>query len=258
MLLAMSVLTVMLTGVIRPADVRCETRQDRVDNEYVATAIKGLWSPHEVERSRAIADLIKLNDKAVPALLGLLEDIKRNPQGPRFPTGKEEEGSLAWERFQKSPNNSIKDITRLEITSRLEKDAIDIVGELRARVAVPLLIEIMAHRMKDNWIRPRWSAEMLALQKIGQPAIPLLVDLIEAQFPPVRFGSSVTPEEAAIFSKSIESTAKTRAVMVLGEIGDKEALPALERLLKRCAAEELVCPDDKFIMEAIKNIQAKR
>ena len=165
------------------------------DESRAAMLIKELWSANGAEREQARLDLVRLNRSAIPGLMSLLSDIVKDRSRPRFATGREEERRVLWQHFQDSALSSSVDLSEVEITSRLEQDAIDILGDLQSVDAVPILIEVMKCRIKYNWIREPWSAEMIALQKIGKPAVPALVRLIEdaeegARF--VRAGPSIT------------------------------------------------------------------
>ena len=247
--------SVALTGTF---NVMAQSQQPISDEEKAALAIKLLWSADNAERERAKADLVKLNERAIPGLMTLLIDLIDNPTTPRFVTGREEEGKTLWGHPLDSPGITDK-ISEVIINSRLEYDIIEILGDLRAKEAIPILVEIMECRMKDNWLRQRMLPEMKALVKIGKPAVPALIKSIEeAEERATPTGSrnpSITEAELQVFIRSSIETAQTRAVIVLGEIGVKSALPVLEKLLEQSNDPNKAVADVRYIQEAIKQIK---
>jgi hypothetical protein len=45
--------------------------------------------------------------------------------------------------------------------------------------------------------------------------------------------------------------------MVLGDIGDRDALPILEKLLEKSQGPDKMCADIRYIQEAIRKIKEK-
>jgi len=113
---------------------------------------------------------------------------------------------------------------------------------------------------------------MRSLAQIGAPAVPDLIQELESaasnasslvlndEVAPSRSGD--TPrllEENTKWDGSREiSIIRIRAVLVLGEIGDERALPALERLLLNDpSAPRLVEFESSYVTRAIQNIREK-
>lgn len=240
-------------------EIPAQSQQPRSDEEKAALAIKLLWSADEKEIERAKVDLIQLNESAIPGLLTLLRDLIDNPTTPRFVTGREEEGKTLWGHPLDSPGITDK-IHEVIINSRLEYDIIEILGDLRAKEAIPTLVDIMEYRIKDNWLRQRMLPEMIALVKIGKPAVPALIKSIEEAeeraTPKGSSGPGITEAELQVFIRSSIVTSQTRAVIVLGEIGDKSALPVLEKLLEQSNDPNKAVADARYIRGAIRQIKS--
>jgi HEAT repeat protein len=170
-------------------------------------------------------------------------------------------------------------VYRLVINARLISDAIFLLGELGAVEAVPVLIHIMENGEMYTSSQPR-GIEMDALCRIGAPAVPFLIKSIEnakisaAEAEPVYFGFSIEIDsegkadgeasdqqgQSALddpdFEQGIEQIAlsiKRKALDVLGEIGDKEALPFLENLTQKEGNKSLVYG----ILATIKRIKSE-
>ena len=173
------IFTVALASLLITLKAPAQLQQPGPDEDKAASAISLLWSPNEAEREQAKAEIIRLNEKAISGLLALLEDIFENPSKPRFANGREEEGKILWEQYLSLPRNVVGNIYEFEISGRLKNDIIEVLGDLRPNSAIPILVKIMKYRMKDNWIRQRTEPEMIALTKIGKPAVPALIKLIQ-------------------------------------------------------------------------------
>ena len=252
------ILVIASVALLGTSKIIARTQQPRPDEEKAALAIKLLWSADEKEIERAKVDLVKLNESAIPGLMTLLRDLIDNPTTPRFVTGREEEGKILWGHPLDSPGIADK-IHEVIINGRLEYDIIEILGELRVEGAIPILVEIMECRMKDNWLRQRMLPEMIALGKIGKPAVPALIKSIEEAEEKATSTSTrnphITEEELQVFIRSSIEKRQTRAVIVLGVIGDNSALPVLEKLLEQSNDPNKAMADVRYIREAIKKIK---
>jgi hypothetical protein len=242
-------------------------QQKALPQDVVEVAIKQLWSSDEKVRLSAKEKLIQFGSEAIEPVLALLEEVTTN-EARRFMTGKEQEGAEAWKRVKQA--EEIKDSEQrdkllsgkggliekafeYEITVRLKWDSIEILGRLRAEKAIPLLIEQMLLVPKLNWLREYWNPAMEALAEIGPAAVPKLIETIEKAREEVssgRFSSPISDEQRQYIIESFIITRQTRAVMVLGRIGDARALPFLSGLPE-------VYPMRYYVKEAIKNIIEK-
>src|SRR5215467_4061891 len=103
-------------------------------DDGVSIAVKQLWSADNAVRDNAKSVLVRLGSVAIPALILLVEDLLNNSY-PRFPTGKELEGSKALDRFQsvgdQEANLVYDQIRLLAINRRLIDDVIEILGRIR-------------------------------------------------------------------------------------------------------------------------------
>jgi HEAT repeat protein len=150
-----------------------------------------------------------------------------------------------------------RQVIDLGTKSRSENDIYEILGRLRAAEAVPILVAIMEEEEIDNMIQGM-SPVMRALAEIGSAAVPELIRSINeakvtaSDFPEPR-GSDISEEARQWYLGIIQGRIELRATLVLGEIGDRRAIPALERLQSTS--------DNQFIQEqareAIRKIQDK-
>jgi HEAT repeat protein len=236
-------------------------------DDAAAEAIQQLWSSNRNERTRAKARLLELGRLSVPALLALLQDLL-DKSGQRYSLGNEERGRAALERWHHSVDTGDKDgaaqayrdFSRWEITSRLREDAIFLLGALRAEEAVPLLIDIMAREEADSPLSRYEGPEMVALEQIGSAAVPMLLEVLETPAKAERAPAGNAPSTASggwalgQHGGHFEYfKARSRAAMVLGEIGDIRALPVLQDMLAS-NEDSLLAP---YLKEAINRIRKR-
>jgi hypothetical protein len=221
-------------------------------------AIKKLWSSSESERKDGMNEVLSIGPTSIEPLLQLLTDLIRD-QRPRFASGTEEEGSHALKEYLrverefengKCTYDEMRTVrsrlSTLTINSSLMTGVVYLLGELKAERAVPALIEIMNRHWDMTPNGPEIpSPETAALRKIGTAAVPQLNQNLEdpapraCNFEPLVYDWRIADEEDDS-SDLDEGDAECReqiglirhrVVWLLGEIGDPEALPALERLL---------------------------
>jgi hypothetical protein len=271
--------------------------------------VEKLWSASEAERQEGKAAMTRLGSLSVDPLVALLKDLIEDPH-PRFPIGKELEGKNALDRGWQADRERqerikdrqgpldvhrevtealgvFKEVRALAINSRLLFDVIELLGVLRAEAAVPVLVEILETEggginfSSAQNMRP----EMIALVKIGPPAVPALIQSIQdanrrvahAVSYPTRLILSPTPEPSEFHESECEEFEEetdaeddgraldgpldvmamrliARAAMVLGAIGDTSALPALQAMLteKNCGIAR------HYIVQAIQDIEGTR
>lgn len=226
--------------------------QSPVDAEL---AVKRLWSPSEDGRQAARQEIGEIGAPAIPHLISLLEDIFKNPGLERFATGKEVDGAEALRQFEERTSDSPWDLTW-----RLESDACELLGHLRAVEAVPLLVQIMERgHVADKFAS--MSDAMRALVQIGREAVPKLVEslqMAQTRVNSTRFDNhEVTEEQKQYFVADIVDI-RARVARVLGEIGDERALPVLEQAQHRFGEFDSWRPDIPYIEAAIRKIKDKR
>ena len=242
--------------------------------------IEGLYSPNDPERELAKRELLKAGTMAVKPLCSLLTDLLENPY-PRFPKGEEEEAARFLTLYPRmvAQNMSLADHERsfaiadkYFINSRLISDIVELLGRLRAEAAVPNLIRIMQSR--DLYAgTDGFGKEMVALTRIGEPAVPYLIAALKDAKETARRREDVnlsfvvdeeeTDEEEVgeiiNWDQSEEDAEEIairlhkillRAVMALGEIGDSKGLSFLEGFLKET--------DNESVIAEIKAILLKR
>jgi hypothetical protein len=95
-----------------------------------------------------------------------------------------------------------------------------------------------------------WSLAMENLVEVGKRAVPKLLATIEK----ARDLASSYVGSSDYFIKTQTRIIQTRAVMILGQIGDARALPALYKL----RAEDELCPLRCEVDYAIKNIERRQ
>jgi len=148
--------------------------------DAVSKAIQGLWSPRDSDGARSKDQILRFGSQSITALIKLLEDIADKPE-PRFAAGKEEEGRRLWDRAQSSKIDKLdthawQALNEVEISSRLYRDALELLGQLRAEAAFPLVLRLMS---TDTEVLSKKHAEMQTLVKIGRAAIPKLLEILE-------------------------------------------------------------------------------
>lgn len=212
-------------------------------DKQVEQLIMKLSSAEDNERQMAKAELIQMGTRAVEPLMNFLEDLVKNP-GPRYVTGKEQEGAKVAEQYKiltisKQPTSEYRaELAALEISVRLKRDVYEILGKLKAIETIPTLIAIMQKREAYNGDE-FFNDEMSVLVEIGTPAVPHLIDTIEkAEATAASLLQSTLLDESLnrekvrqMMMKRDAQLIKLRAAMVLGEIGDATALPVLNHLL---------------------------
>jgi hypothetical protein len=241
--------------------------------------IKILWSSENSEKELAIMQLSESGPDAILPLLTLLFDLAKNPH-PRFPTGKEKEGETAintffelLDQFDLQNQDAIlldklgtlrKQIDDLAINQRLAKDAIFLLGKLKAGEAVPFLIKLFEYRAMIGGYS--YTDEMSALESIGSVAIPYLIKAITETENRVRSLSleaisfeyninCVKPDSAkkSLFElaeddhhaeSEYEIQRRTyyiqyRALMILRSMKAHQAIPDLKKIIKETKDEDL-------------------
>lgn len=232
------------------------SREAVTEDDAINKAIRGLWSARDLDRASAKDQILQLGRKSIPALIKLLEDVANNP-GPRFASGREEEGRHVWERvqsanFDKLDIHELDALREVEITWRLYRDALEPLGQLRAEAAVPLVVRLMS---TDGPVLSKKNSEMQALVEIGSAAVPKLLEIIETSDEILAsddywLGADHEYAQGPRKFRFVPHFIKSRAAMVLGRIGDSSVLPALESALKRASDRDLI----ESLQEAIRHL----
>jgi hypothetical protein len=250
----------MIISLFPNASVARGIIQGLTSDDNPTLIIKGLWSPDDSKRQEAKQAILRAGRKAIPQLVSLLSNILKNPQSHRFATGKEEEGAEA----SKNLNEVSSDYWfSLEISWRLKYDAVEMLGLLKADEAVPLLIEFMEKEESYN-LMEKMNTAMDALVKIGQPSVPKLIQEIKTAHLKAANGlvrdSQYKMKEAEDRESILIETAKIqiRAAMVLGEIGELQALTVLEELLEPAADPFLLKLRKPYVEEALELIRKRQ
>lgn len=258
-------------------------------------SIRKLWSTEDAVRGEGKRELIALGPAREP-LTALLRDLM-NCRHPRFPTGMEEEGNQLLESYKATQETTlpvdrmfaagqpyIERLARISINSRLISDTIELLGEVGAAQAVPMLIEFLESELEtpdEPLVTPQ--VEMRALRQIGAQSVPMLIEAIEhyqahaenATRRPLGFVISLSesPDDQCIpehppalveidVQKADESPKTTdtarriiaRAAVLLAELGDERALPVLEKALTLDEDKTL----RKYIEDAISTIRGRK
>jgi hypothetical protein len=265
--------------------------EENSNQDQTNDAIQKLWSADEAERIGGKQLLLERGSQAIQPLVTLLKDLIEN-EHPRFVLGREEEGSKLLadylslcrngEKFDKI-SEAYDRILYLAINARLMADLIELLGDLRAEEAVPVFIEIMERR-RIHKPTDSFGIEMIGLVRIGSPAVPSLLRAIDqAQEKAALFNDINTfkgfvieadptddelediedadqqdlaaelEEEDKIDIRNRASRIQLRAASVLGEIGDRRALPQLRKLLSATEQEYFI----DSIQRAIDKIEGR-
>lgn len=123
-----------------------------------------------------------------------------------------------------------------------------------AGAKISSLINRMVLEETDSLTHERWHGSMEALAGLGSTAVPRLIETIEeARNIAASHNSANGSPSSDLFIDAQASVIRTRAVMVLGRIGDARALPILFSL----RLKQELCPLRCEIDEAIKQITAR-
>src|SRR5215467_3653000 len=161
---------------------------------------------------------------------------------------------VAVYRHFKVNSQSKEDVTKLlrdiETTTGLGTRSIYVLGDPKSDEVIGRLIDYMVQPESESSTKEYWDGAMEALARIGNPAVPKLIQTIQEA--PKKTSSIQFADGAKLSDFSVQAEInkiQTRAAMVLGRIGDARALPVLKGL-----------PSDNSLMsfyvkEAIKNIE---
>ena len=170
-------------------------------------------------------------------------------------------------------NDSSERLAAVAINARLMTDIVQLLGELRAEQAIPILIEIM--NKHDGIGGLGGGSETNALCNIGEAAVPELIKNLEESniraygFDRVFYGYCLIVEAAEGEASDTDededddededsretyenlqiSLIRQRVVWVLGEIGSARSLPALHKLVD--------ATEDAFLRGRIKEALGK-
>jgi hypothetical protein len=155
----------------------------------IETALLQLRSAEESERQAGKEALIQRGHRAVEPIMSLLNDLLAHPYDLQYATGYEEEGrKLQRESADQSrperAGSAEQELARIEITHRLKKDCIELLGQLRAVEAIPTLVMLL--RQPDTTVisisvnRFATRPEMKALANIGAPAAETVTSELES------------------------------------------------------------------------------
>lgn len=221
------------------------------DQSRLNSAIKKLWSPIENERQQGMEQIKQLGDRGIEPLLALLTDLSHNNK-PQFLTGNEEEGERLLKEYRNNPENDkvARRIAAITINERLKSDIVNLLGDLRAEKAVPILVEIVNKNLLGMD-----KSEIYALRCIGKTAIPELIkDLDESYIRSRGCGMDFykwTTEylDAEVEDKDFDedkltteqiNSVRQKVIGILAMIPDPRSLPALESLLNTTQDDSLI------------------
>ncbi len=212
--------------------------------------IKKLWSGDDRDRVIAKNRLIELGTISITPLLALLRDLSENNE-PRFVIGKEKEGAELLKYFQGDGKGITPQIAKkfseIEITSRLQGDAIELLCRLKAEAAIPLIIELLKDREP---IYRKKTQEKNALSCFGSLAVPKLIEAIEE----VRMSSAFIAYQKNQQNNFVEGLYLLRLLIVMQDIGDSRALGTLEKLLSETSDKHMRA----FTWQTIRKIKTRK
>ena len=230
---------------------------DRTEDDQVVAAITQLRSGNATDRETAKSALLKKGSDAVPALIAALEELSREPKA-HFDLGNEVEGAEALRRYEDVPvtERNPQDALSIDITWRLERDIVELLGRLHDTAAVPIMIELTRQELHTSQ-NEHLHHPMQALVDIGEPAVPQI--LAEIGTVRSRVAHSCCPDDAEVKRRAIiQSQAEimiARLSIVLGDIRDVRSLPVLEELIATKEGRESYFHE--YVKAAIKKIGTK-
>lgn len=209
----------------------------------VEEAMAKLWSLDDAQRRAGKETLLASGEMAIPPLLSLLDEIMAVPR-MRFASGMETAAMRALERLERAKRDGNEgerleasiDLSRLEITDRLRRDAVDLLVELKAEAAIPRLIALLSPLREIHVVGLGGTVQPPAadaLAKLGSVAVPYLLNAISE---PDAFISSWEPYTSASNGPGpnyeyLRPILIDRAIRIVGRIGDARAAAVLESLL---------------------------
>ena len=276
-----------VTAVIASLNETASSHSPGFQEDQISVSIKGLWSADFDQRRAAKAKLIESGPAVFPHLAAILNDLfeKRHP---RFAIGQEAEGMELLQRCLASKNegdrmDSFWRVTNLSINERLRDDIVDMVVRMRNEAGVPLLIRLMEVGPTNPASWERMDQTMTVLVELGPVAVPVLIREIQsvnsltwerasaAAFnrritvevpmwadPKVHYPARLsqpaeyTNEEKIDITQAAKRKIEIRSAMILGRIGDKQALSILEDLMR---TEPRVVT--QYVEDAIRRIKEK-
>ena len=223
--------TIVVCGLALALARRSEYGKEQPDySRYeIDSLLIKLQSPDQSDVNEAEEKLVALGASAIAPLLSLLNQLTIRSE-------RHQDKRFVYERLRVPVNYDTK--------SRSLNVVYSILSRLHAVEAVPLLIAIMEEEEIDNMIQGM-SPVMHALAAIGSAAVPQLINSIDA----ARDSALSLPELSAPNLPEatrerrldwLQGRIELRATLVLREIDDQQAIPALERLMQRSNNEFIV------------------
>ncbi len=210
--------------VSRPADV--------VQSDPVQSVIGQLSAADPDDRRTAKEKIIQIGAPAIQPLIAFLTDLMRDPHN-RYANGTTETDFIdARERAERiQPSDAgrqaaaARQLSTMLINQRLKEDVCELLGRLRAESAVAVLIEAMeSWPGGDSWENS--NAAMEALQEIGAPAVPGIIEAVESAEQ-----RAATPrgegQPSAFFVSTEAAKNQARASIVLGRSEMRALCPSL-------------------------------
>lgn len=176
-------------------------QQFQQNDSDVERTVKLSASPDPDVSAEAKAKLMQMGRAAAPALLKAMR---------------------TWNDTRNEPAS----IEEAEALDRLQNSIYELVGKLRLEEAIPLLINDMELRSRDN-AEERCRPDIKALVAIGPAAVaPLISSLQNAG------ATSERNRKTYFFSSVTSGSIQLRAAGALGDLGDISALPVMESRLR--------------------------
>jgi HEAT repeat protein len=201
-------------------------QQHARSQDNISTILNRLQSRDDSDVAEARVELAAMGEQAIPPLLDLLRElVNQNPGVLSLMQADAQEHRTTIERSTKDLDDHTK--------SRVINDIYEILGQLHAAQAVPLLVSIMKKEEIDNMIEGM-TPVMRALAEIGSDAVPALIQCLEEANTTLASARLRPPDLNDETRRRrldwIEGRTQLRAILVLGNIGDKRAIPALEKV----------------------------
>lgn len=224
-----------LIGGVYLGFFRTDRHPARQDDQTMS-AITQLSSGDATTREAAKVALLERGPESLQTLIAALQELQATPK-PHFELGNEREGAKWLREQDKLPvgERDVSESLSVDITWRLKRDLIEMLGRLHDEAAVPILLDLTRqeiHTSQNEYLRP----PMFALIEIGTRAVPKVIEALETvQSTEATALSNCCPnlndEERRNILQSQEEIAIARLAIVLGEIRDQRALPILEKLM---------------------------
>jgi HEAT repeat protein len=165
-------------------------------------------------RTTAKARLLEIGARSAPYLITRLRDLTEFVEEPRF---------VSDDAIKDYDPENDPEVRRRHTAWDVIGDCLDLLGWMKSEEAVPAIIKVL-EIIPLAGREPKRLGPIRALEEIGTPAVPALIDAL------ARAPETARNQKSPYYPG--ERTLQIRMAFALAQIGDPQAIPALENLIK--------------------------